>query len=140
MKQIFVFGSNREGRHGKGAALYARHHHGAIYGHPEGLQGSSYAIVTKELRKWMEPVTIEEVKAGVDRFVVFAKTRHDLEFMVTAIGTNLAGFTIHQIAPLFAEAAGMPNVRLCTEILRELAIQRGDEYIPIRPIKQNEQS
>ena len=46
---IFVFGSNTEGRHGAGAALYARQHHGAIYGQARGLQGNSYAIVTKDL-------------------------------------------------------------------------------------------
>ena len=28
---VFVFGSNRSGIHGKGAALYARIHKGAIY-------------------------------------------------------------------------------------------------------------
>lgn len=32
MARIFVFGSNLAGRHGAGAALYARQHHGAIYG------------------------------------------------------------------------------------------------------------
>src|SRR5262245_53580931 len=41
---IFVFGSNLAGRHGKGAALYAKQHHGAICGQGEGLQGDSYAI------------------------------------------------------------------------------------------------
>jgi hypothetical protein len=30
--QIFVFGSNTQGRHGKGAALLARNKFGAIYG------------------------------------------------------------------------------------------------------------
>ena len=49
--EIFVFGSNRQGRHGKGAALTARNKFGAIYGQSEGLQGQSYAIITKELRK-----------------------------------------------------------------------------------------
>ncbi len=29
---IFVFGSNLAGRHGKGAALYAKNHCGAVYG------------------------------------------------------------------------------------------------------------
>lgn len=29
---VFVFGSNLAGRHGKGAALWARLHRGAIYG------------------------------------------------------------------------------------------------------------
>jgi hypothetical protein len=32
METVFVFGSNLAGRHGKGAALHAREHHGAIYG------------------------------------------------------------------------------------------------------------
>ena len=31
MREIFVFGSNTEGKHGKGAALEARLKHGAIY-------------------------------------------------------------------------------------------------------------
>ena len=30
--EIFVFGSNEAGRHGKGAALYAKQHYGAEYG------------------------------------------------------------------------------------------------------------
>ena len=45
---IFVFGSNLAGRHGKGAALYAKKHHGAIYGQGYGLQGRSFAIPTKD--------------------------------------------------------------------------------------------
>ena len=47
--EIFVFGSNLAGRHGKGGALTARVHHGAVYGQGEGLQGRSYAIPTKDL-------------------------------------------------------------------------------------------
>lgn len=102
--RVFVFGSNREGRHGKGAALCARNHHGAIYGRASGLQGNSYAIVTKELRGHMPPVTLDEVKRGVDEFIAFAKDRPDWEFEVTAIGCGLAGFTPKQIATLFKGA------------------------------------
>jgi len=36
--EIFVFGSNAEGRHGKGAALDALKYFGAVYGQPDGLQ------------------------------------------------------------------------------------------------------
>jgi hypothetical protein len=131
MRTIFVFGSNREGRHGKGAALFAKLYHGALQGYPEGLQGDSYAIITKELRPWVAKVTLADVKAGVDRFIEFANTHKYLEFIVTPIGTSLAGFTISQIAPLFASVEDALNVRLCTEIRRELAIQRGDEYVPV---------
>ncbi|MBI3408193.1 MAG: hypothetical protein HY040_07540 [Planctomycetes bacterium] len=48
MTQVFVFGSNLAGRHGKGAAQYALQHRSAIYGRGTGLQGNSYAIPTKD--------------------------------------------------------------------------------------------
>ena len=47
---IFVFGSNLAGRHGKGAALWARQHRGAVYGVGVGRTGDSYAIPTKDGR------------------------------------------------------------------------------------------
>ena len=100
---IFVFGSNREGRHGAGAAKYAMTI-GAVYGQAEGLQGDSYAIVTKELRLTRPPVTLDEVKEGVDRFLTYAQNHPELEFQVTKIGCGLAGFTEELIAPLFAQA------------------------------------
>lgn len=46
--QIFVFGSNPEGRHGAGAAKAAMKF-GAKYGVGRGLQGQTYALVTKNL-------------------------------------------------------------------------------------------
>ena len=45
---VFVFGSDLAGRHGKGAALWARLHRGAIYGRGVGRQGNAYAIPTKD--------------------------------------------------------------------------------------------
>jgi hypothetical protein len=45
--EVIVFGANVQGRHGKGAALTAKNKFVAIYGQSKGLQGQSYAIVTK---------------------------------------------------------------------------------------------
>jgi len=109
-RTIFVFGSNREGRHGKGAALSAVHEHGAVYGQAEGLQGDSYAIVTKELRRNKPPVTLPEIKTGVERFLQFAESKPNWRFDVTPIGCGLAGFQPSEIAPMFAGAP--ENVRL----------------------------
>lgn len=104
---IFVFGSNREGRHGKGAALTARKNYGAIYGQPEGIQGQSYAIITKELRPWINSVQIDEIKQGVDKFILFANNHREYNFLITRIGCGLAGFNWEtQIKPLFKL---MPN-------------------------------
>lgn len=67
---IFVFGSNLAGRHGKGAALFARRNHGAIYGQGVGRQGNSYAIPTKDAKLRTLPlVTIHE---HVGDFIVYA--------------------------------------------------------------------
>lgn len=100
-RTIFVFGSNLAGRHGKGAALYARQHHGAIYGQGEGLQGNSYAIPTKGHR--LETLPLATIRQHVDRFIGFAACA-DMRFEVTRIGCGLAGYTDAQIAPLFAQA------------------------------------
>ena len=102
-RNIFVFGSNRQGRHGAGAARYAITHHGAQNGQAEGLQGNSYAIITKELRPTHPKVTLTEIKEGIQRFLEFAHTRPDLTFQLTPIGCGLAGYTPTEIAPLFTD-------------------------------------
>jgi ribA/ribD-fused uncharacterized protein len=48
--EIFVFGSNPKGRHGLGAAKTARKY-GAIVSMGRGLQGQTYALVTKNLKE-----------------------------------------------------------------------------------------
>lgn len=118
--EIFVFGSNRQGRHGKGAALTARNKFGAIYGQSQGLQGQSYAIITKELRKEYQPVSLQEVKEGVDTFIQFAKDNKHLTFYVVELGCNLAYFTVEQIAPLFKPTMRLKNVYLPERFLENL--------------------
>lgn len=99
-----VFGSNRQGIHGAGAALHALKYCGAVYGQAEGRQGNSYAIITKELRWDEPPVTLGEVRNGVNHFLDYALDNQDTTFIVTPIGTGLAGFSHREIAPLFAGA------------------------------------
>lgn len=117
MTEIFVFGSNRAGRHGKGAALHARKYHGAIYGQGEGLQGGSYAIPTKD--ELVRPLPVHIIWLHVQRFINVANYRPDLTFRVTAIGCGLAGYKAEQIAPAFRNAP--PNVILPDEFKRLLS-------------------
>lgn len=86
---IFVFGSNLSGRHGKGAALYARQHKGAIYGQGVGLQGSSYAIPTKDHN--IRTMPIDQIEPYVKEFLMFADENLDMDFALTPIGCGLAG-------------------------------------------------
>jgi hypothetical protein len=99
MTEIFVFGSNRRGAHGRGAALAARQLHGAIYGQGEGLQGQSYAIPTKDER--IQTLPLEEIEKHVAIFRGFAFEHPELTFRVTPIGCGLAGYAPSQIAPMF---------------------------------------
>lgn len=96
-KEIFVFGSNFEGKHNGGAAFAAYKKFGAIYGVGEGLQGHSYAIPTTD--------GIDNLRPAVERFTSFAKQHKELTFYVTAIGCGNAGYKPEEVAPLFLEVA-----------------------------------
>ena len=102
MTDIFVFGSNIAGRHGKGAALAARLEHGAVYGVGVGRTGNAYAIPTKDAQLRVMP--LEDIRAHVRAFIEYAAAHPDLSFKVTRIGCGLAGYRDDEIAPLFAGA------------------------------------
>lgn len=108
---VFVFGSNLAGRHGKGAALFARQHRGAIYGRGEGIQGNSYAIPTKDAT--LKTLPLASIKSAVERFLEYARDCPDMQFQLTPIGCGLAGYRHDEIAPMFLDAPG--NVRIPRE-------------------------
>lgn len=103
--EIFVFGSNLEGRHAGGAARVAYDKFGAVWGQGVGLQGQSYAIPTMQ-------GGVETIKPYVDEFINLAREWDQNTFYVTRIGCGIAGFTDEEIAPLFDEARDLYNVRL----------------------------
>ena len=102
MQEIFVFGSNLAGRHGKGAALHAHKYYDAEYGVGEGPTGNAYAIPTKDGSLKILPIKF--IERRVRDFILYASQNPDLTFKVTAIGTGLAGYTHEQIAPMFIGA------------------------------------
>ena len=102
IEPVFVFGSNLAGRHGKGAALWARQHRGAVYGQGVGPQGNAYAIPTKD--RQLRVLPLEVIRGHVLEFLDYARRRLDLRFEVTPIGCGLAGYRPDQIAPMFANA------------------------------------
>ena len=116
--QIFVFGSNLSGRHGKGAAKTALGW-GAIWGQASGLQGRTYAIPTKDANI-RRTLTIREIKPFVDEFIEFAKNNSSLIFLVTEIGCGLAGLRPKEVAPLFKEAINITNIYLPSRFWHKL--------------------
>ena len=108
--QIFVFGSNTEGRHGNGTAKIAVKNYGAKYGQGHGLQGNSYGLVTKNLKKSyydkinnkifnkVGPRSLEEedIKINIKKLYEFAELNNDKEFFIayTSKGINLKGYSV----------------------------------------------
>lgn len=99
MHDIFVFGSNLAGRHGKGSAREAVLKHGAIHGVPWGLQGDSYAIPTKFAD--LTTLPLEIIQWHVEIFELFALVTPQFRYNVVEIGCGLAGYKPEQIRPLF---------------------------------------
>ena len=96
---IFVFGSNLQGIHGKGAALAARKEHGAQNGVGHGRTGNSYALPTK--RTPWQSLPLPDISYYVTLFLVYAYEHPELEFNITNVGCGLAGYEPWDIAPLF---------------------------------------
>ena len=117
-REIFVFGSNLAGRHGKGAALVAIRQHGAERGVGEGLTGSSYALPTKDAR--INTLPLDVIRLHIEVFLIVARQRPNLRFMVTAIGCGLAGYEPREIAPMFEPALELENVYLPLQFCAEL--------------------
>jgi hypothetical protein len=99
--QIFVFGSNLAGRHGKGSALYARQHFGARYGIGIGPTGRCYAIPTKD--QYLRTLPLDIIKQYIIQFIAYTKQHPELEFLLTPIGTGLAGYTVEQLENILPE-------------------------------------
>lgn len=98
---------------------------GAQYGKGRGLQGQSYAIDT------MSGLVVLGNEVGL--FLRFASLRSDLTFLVTELGTGIAGHKPAQVAPLFRGAP--PNVALpesFVEILNDLRLAWQQRFYDLR--------
>lgn len=111
--EIFVFGSNLPGIHGKGAALTARQLYGAKLGQGWGLQGRSFAIPTKDSN--LKPLPLLTIEKYVNVFYDFVRSSPKTKFFITAIGCGLAGYKHGEIAPMFFKFKDLKNVRLQPE-------------------------
>lgn len=70
----------------------------------EGITGLCYALPTME--------GIVELDNAVQRFTEHALADPDHNYLVTAVGCGIAGYTPDEVAPMFLEAAALPNVYL----------------------------
>ena len=108
---ILVFGSNTQGRHGKGSALFAKEKFGAIYGKAFGRQGNAYAICTKSLTVKTHPsVSKELIINEIEVLYNYASLHTELNFLVvySGVGENLNAYSNEEMAEMF-RMEGIPN-------------------------------
>lgn len=99
---IFVFGSNLAGRHGKGSAKDAARNYGAEYGVGVGRTGNAYGIPTKDGN--LEVLPLDTIGVFISVFLDYASIHSQLEFQIVDIGCGLAGYKPEDIAPFFRGA------------------------------------
>ena len=106
--EIFCFGSNTRGRHGKGAALQALQQFGAEYGVGEGIAGQSYAFPT--LDENLAKLSECELLSSIRILRATAEALPEKVFLLTRVGCGLAGFTEDYMKSLFARIELPSNV------------------------------
>ncbi len=99
--EVFVFGSNTRGAHGKGAAKQAYRDFGAKWGIGEGLTGQSYAFPTLDGR--LRQLPVQDLVASVKRLYACCAAHPNKRFMLTKVGCGLAGYPEATMRGLFRE-------------------------------------
>lgn len=100
--EIFVFGSNLKGMHTGGAALQAAQDFGAENGIGEGLTGQCYAFPT--LGRDLHSRGIKALEFARDRLFATAKALPEKTFLLTKVGTGIAGYPEENMKALFINA------------------------------------
>lgn len=116
-QEIFVFGSNRAGIHGAGAAAFALKYKGAEWGVGEGEVGDSYALPTKDEN--IKTLPLREIHQHVARFLDHPSKNPQKLYMLTPIGCGLAGYTREQMKSMLSTLEMPDNVVLTREWVRD---------------------
>lgn len=97
--QIFVFGSNLNGEHLGGAARQAFNDFCAEWGISEGITGQCYAFPTldENMNKQNRACLLDSIVNLIDT----CECNQDKIFLMTSVGTGIAGFSISYISGLF---------------------------------------
>lgn len=98
--ELFVFGSNFAGKHLGGAAKQAYEQFGAEMGVGEGITGRCYAFPT--LDEKFEQFTFEELEIFRDRLYRVCNNITHNKFLLTAVGTGIAGYSVDVMKKLFS--------------------------------------
>lgn len=129
---VFVFGSNPEGRHGAGAAKTAVKF-GAVYGKGRGLYGNTYALITKNLtpgyvekstgtvyeKSGFRSVSKKQIVSNILELYICAYENLDKRFLITyryeiwpngTLKKSLNGYSSKEMFEMFLYEYIPPNI------------------------------
>lgn len=90
--------------------------YGIAHGFQKGKEGKSYAIETIKRAGQKRSTSLEFITKQLKELMKFAKENPNLEFLVTKIGSSLAGYNIEEIKSCFDSLDFIPeNVSLPIE-------------------------
>lgn len=107
---VFVFGSNTAGIHGAGAAKHAADKWGAQRGIGHGPTGSAYALPTKDYTLRTLPMSV--IEQNIEHFAEYARDNPTTLFLLTPVGTGLAGIPLSDIRAVVRRIGLPKNVTL----------------------------
>jgi len=151
--QIFVYGSNPEGRHGAGAAKAAMAF-GAKYGIGRGLQGQTYALITKNLtagytekstgivyaKDGYLSISKDQLSQNIQEMYDCAKQHPEKMFIVVyknetwpngSPKKSLNGYTGEDMFELFTKNKEVPNNMVFHNSFKPLALKLIEQ--PVQP-------
>ena len=74
------------------------------------MQGQSYGVITKKDWRVEKSSTLQEIGKGIQDMLLFAKENPNKKFLVTKLGSSLAGYSVKEIKNLFEKLKNIiPN-------------------------------
>ena len=98
--QFIVVGTNLNGHHYGGGAKQAHEQFGLAWDISEGLCGQTYAFPT--LEREMTKRGVKALERSRDRLYATANALPEYEFLLTPVGTGIAGYPYETIEQLFS--------------------------------------
>lgn len=117
--EVFVFGSNLQGIHGKGAAKTAKRW-GAKHRLGEGLSEKTYAFPTVYTLHPYRVIPLSAYGRHIKNLIGCVEEYPYKIFYITALGCGLAGNKDKDVAPLFEPVAKYENVYVTSQWKRYL--------------------
>jgi hypothetical protein len=83
--------------------------YGVGRGFQQGREGASYGVDTIKTPGQKRSTSLDEILLQLEELSVFAQKHPELTFLVTKIGSALAGYSVEEIRSVFVQVSSFPD-------------------------------